>query len=225
MIKRLVFAMVLISFLVSGVAASEESSLTGKDFVRMGEFKEIVGILETCPDEEWYCQTAEILYEIHLGDHDFQREIGLNLTPGAEVVVTGFVYGNDMAVVSITTPVTYQLRTMAGVPLWAGRSRVAQLAAAEGFTDSSAFGAEGGFGDFDLVSGEEPIKEIHEQPSAGVVDDQLERRRGEGLYWLQQQDGLASEGSRGLASGSYVADAEIDCGETTPEVQLVESDE
>lgn len=96
----------------------EEERLTGKDFVVLGELGEVEGIL-FYEDEEWFLETEEMVYEVHMGDPDYRDGIGLVLEEGEEASIKGYLYGDDIAVVSITVARgTYDLRTEQGHPLW-----------------------------------------------------------------------------------------------------------
>lgn len=95
-----------------------EESLSGRDFVELGELATIEGILLT-EDGEWFLQTEDDLYEVHLGDHDYREEMGIHLVPGDRATIYGYLYDDDMAVVSLTIDEeTYYFRTEQGTPLW-----------------------------------------------------------------------------------------------------------
>lgn len=95
-----------------------EERLSGRDFVVLGELAIIEGILFT-EDDEWYLQSEEMIYEVHLGDHDYREEMGLILRAGDEAIIYGYLYDDDMAVVSLTIDgETYYFRTEQGSPLW-----------------------------------------------------------------------------------------------------------
>lgn len=95
-----------------------EERLTGKDFVALGQLEWIHGNLLT-EDDEWFLLTQEDLYEIHFGDHTYREDIGLVLIEGEEVSICGYLYKNDMAVVSlIIADKIYDFRTQEGTPLW-----------------------------------------------------------------------------------------------------------
>ncbi len=98
-----------------------EERLTGRDFIRLGELAEITGTL-FYEDGEWFAEADDIIYEIHLGDHDYREEIGLDLQEGQEALVSGYLYQDDLAVVCISVEgVDYVLREEDGTPMWAGR--------------------------------------------------------------------------------------------------------
>ena len=78
-----------------------EKSLSGRDFVALGEIGIVFGSLLTM-DGEWFVQTADELYEIHLGDHDHRERTGIALEVGKEVVACGYLYDDDIAVVALS---------------------------------------------------------------------------------------------------------------------------
>lgn len=95
-----------------------EERLTGRDFVALGELHWIEGLLFT-EDDEWFLRDDDEVYEVHLGDHTYREELGLHLEEGKEASIYGFLYEDDMAVVSLTTDgETYYFRTEQGTPLW-----------------------------------------------------------------------------------------------------------
>lgn len=95
-----------------------EEGLSGRDFVELGKLTTIEGTLFT-EDDEWFLQSVEMIYEVHLGDHDYREGTGLVLKEGDEVIIYGYLYGDDMAVVSLTIGnKTFNFRTEQGLPLW-----------------------------------------------------------------------------------------------------------
>lgn len=137
------FLFLIVMLVVSAVSVSANGELSGRDFVRLGELRTISGILQF-EDGEWYLHTDSAIYEIHLGDHTFREGLGLTMHPGDKADVTGFLYGTDMATVSLLLGSTeYRLRTDQGVPLWAGMNRARALAAQAAFSSETAFGEEG----------------------------------------------------------------------------------
>jgi len=103
--------------------AGENGNLTGKDFVELGTMGIISGSLKYI-DEEWFVQNEDEVYEIHLGDHDYrEKNITFELQEDQEVVVCGYIYNSDIAVVLISLKkYTYQCRKVEGTPLWARSS-------------------------------------------------------------------------------------------------------
>ncbi len=74
--------------------------LTGRDFVQLGQIQLISGNL-LYMDGEWFVQTESHTYEIHLGDHDYRENLNIGLEVGKKAFVYGFVYGHDVAVISL----------------------------------------------------------------------------------------------------------------------------
>lgn len=102
------------------VMPSDREQLSGADFVQLGELSTVSGELVT-QYGEWFLQTDSRLYEIHLGNHEHRRAIGVDLEVGREAEVKGFIYEDDIAVVSmIIDNHEYAFRTEEGRPLWAG---------------------------------------------------------------------------------------------------------
>ena len=135
--KKITCTMIVLVFLLSSFAfafdsedngfgegsfdgIAEEERLTGKDFVEIGTLGIFNGTLKYM-DDEWFAKTEDMLYEIHLGDHDYRAEnIRFDLEEGQEVVVVGYIYEDEVAVVLISlAKYTYQCRTTDGMPLWA----------------------------------------------------------------------------------------------------------
>jgi len=70
---------------------------------------------------EWYIDTEQGSYMLHLGNHSFVTETGVELADGKQCKVEGFYSGEDIAVISITVDgKTYRFRNQDGTPLWAG---------------------------------------------------------------------------------------------------------
>jgi hypothetical protein len=94
--------------------------LKGKDYVRMGKVETLIGNLVQKGDE-WELKVGDTKYEIHMGPIDFRNTQGLILKEGAQAVVTGFVYNNDLSVTIIETGgKSVSLRDEFGRPAWAG---------------------------------------------------------------------------------------------------------
>lgn len=136
----------------------EEDRLTGRDFVKLGERRMVEGQL-FYEDDEWFLQTEEMVYEVHMGDHDYREKIGLLLEDGQEASIYGFIYHDDMAVISITVEKeTYLLRTEEGTPLW------------------GAFGGEQGEALMQRLERQEQLERIMEYQR---MQDQLEQQEQE----------------------------------------------
>ena len=119
-ISIIVLAVMLVG--VSGIFASD-SGITGREVVAMGTLQTMEGTLVE-EDDEWYLQTGEILYAVHLGNYDFLDTLEMDLNEGERVTLQGFVQGEDIAAVNITTGgKTYLVRSENGMPLWAGNGQ------------------------------------------------------------------------------------------------------
>ena len=115
-ISIIVLAVMLVG--VSGIFASD-SGITGREVVAMGTLQTMEGTLVE-EDDEWYLQTGEILYAVHLGNYDFLDTLEMDLNEGDRVTLKGFFYGEDIAAVNIMTgDNSYDLRREDGKPLWA----------------------------------------------------------------------------------------------------------
>jgi hypothetical protein len=96
------------------------SDVLGREVVEQGSLQTLSGALSS-EEGEWYLTTGGALYAVHLGNHDFVDSLDWELKEGADVNLTGFVYGEDIAVVNLTIDgKTFSLRTENGAPLWAG---------------------------------------------------------------------------------------------------------
>lgn len=95
-------------------------NLKGRDFARLGKMTTLSGTLIQM-GEEWGLKTGDRECEIHLGPSDFRSSQGFTLTDGAEATVTGFVYGNDISVATISSQgKKIVLRDKTGRPAWPG---------------------------------------------------------------------------------------------------------
>lgn len=102
--------------------------LRGRDFVRLGEFTNVSGVLK--PERgEWFLVSGGDIYEIHLGDHEHRARTGISLAEGKKAAVAGFLYeqegasAKDVAVCTIAVDGReYRFREDDGTPLWRGRS-------------------------------------------------------------------------------------------------------
>lgn len=120
---------ILLVMVSVGVFASSNSDLKGSDFVRLGQLGIVSGTLSE-EDGEWYLTTLDKEYALHLGNYEVIYPKGLNLKEGSDVVVRGFVLDSDISAVTVATSEgKYALRTVEGMPLWAGQgARQNQLA-------------------------------------------------------------------------------------------------
>lgn len=116
----LALVMLVLSGMWPLVAEAEEKTLSGKDFVRLGKQGTISGPLSEQAGE-WYVKDKNIVYAIHLGNHEFRAKTGIQLKNGKNAIVMGFIYGKDIAVCTITIDnKKYRFRNEDGSPLWAG---------------------------------------------------------------------------------------------------------
>jgi len=95
--------------------------------VQLGELDTVTGILKT-EFGEWFLSSNDVTYEIHMGDHDHRKEIGINLEEGKKVTAAGFFYQQedmenvDIAVTALTIDgEEYRFREDDGTPLWRGQ--------------------------------------------------------------------------------------------------------
>ena len=116
---------IVLAFMLVSVLGSfaSNSGMMGREVVEMGVLQTIEGSLVE-QDGEWYLQTGEFLYAVHLGNHDFIDSLEMDLNEGDRVTLQGFVQGEDIAAVNITTGgKTYLVRSEDGMPLWAGNGQ------------------------------------------------------------------------------------------------------
>jgi len=118
MISMVTFLLVAVTV---GVFASSPTGLTGSDFVRLGNLGIVSGELSE-EDGEWYLTSEDKEYALHLGNYEVIYPQGIDLEEGSEAVVRGFVLENDISAVRVVSEDSaWDLRTEAGVPLWAGK--------------------------------------------------------------------------------------------------------
>ena len=92
----------------------------GRDYVRLGETKELTGVLEL-QGTEWFIKYEDKTYALHMGPEDYRDNQGFSLNENDIATITGFVYKNDVAVKSITSAgKSIVLRDDSGRPAWAG---------------------------------------------------------------------------------------------------------
>lgn len=104
----------------------DNEQLRGRDFVDLGEYKELAGTLKQVK-HEWVLITNESEYELHLGNHDHRAKTGIELEEGRQITAKGYVYTpkgaskGDIAVcVIILDNKEYRFRQDDGTPLWRG---------------------------------------------------------------------------------------------------------
>jgi hypothetical protein len=114
-------SIIVLAVMLVGVLGSfaSDSGITGREVVAMGILQTMEGTLVE-EDDEWYLQTGEILYAVHLGNYDFLDTLEMDLNEGDRVTLKGFVHGEDIAAVNIITgDNSYSFRREDGKPLWA----------------------------------------------------------------------------------------------------------
>ncbi len=129
-----VLAPVLVALVILGVVAylhnrgtTELQDLKGRDFVELGEFQTLRGNIY--PDRgEWFLQTGDSAYELHLGDHTHRERTGIRLEEGKTATVSGYVYSQrgadfiDLAVCTVQMDgEKYRFRQDDGTPMWWGQ--------------------------------------------------------------------------------------------------------
>ncbi len=93
----------------------------GRDIVQTGELIRLDGTLVSS-QSEWYLDTTEGSYQLHLGNKDFLLSTGAELTEGTSVSVEGWKIDKNIAVYRMTIgALTYAFRSEDGRPLWSGR--------------------------------------------------------------------------------------------------------
>jgi hypothetical protein len=113
-------------------AVDPASDRTGRDVAGVGALETVSGTLSS-EGVEWYLDTADGRYLLHLGNASYVAQVGLALEDGERAVVRGLVDADEVSVISIEyRGATYALRSESGAPLWAGRGRGAGRGAGQG---------------------------------------------------------------------------------------------
>jgi len=108
----------------SAAAGAFAADLVGREVVDQGTIGTVTGTL-VYQDSEWFIDTEDGLFLVHLGNHDFVDGTGMELSEGDEATVYGFIAGQDIAAVNVTLgSEVYALRSEDGFPLWAGSGRM-----------------------------------------------------------------------------------------------------
>ncbi len=119
--KNISMVAILLVVVSLGAFAASNSDLKGRDFVRLGSLGIVSGTLSE-EGGEWYLTTGDDEYALHLGKYEVVYPKGINLSEGSGAVVRGFVLDSDVVPVTVATGEDkYTLRTVAGLPLWAGQ--------------------------------------------------------------------------------------------------------
>lgn len=94
----------------------------GREIVEIGEYNNFSGTV-FFKHGEWFLRVSDnIVYELHLGNKDHQKRISFEMRDGMTVSVNGFLYEDDIAVVSIEIEgELYSFRDRDGSPLWSGQ--------------------------------------------------------------------------------------------------------
>ena len=113
------------TFITSSIVVVNATETTlkkyGRDVVSTGKLGSLSGALFE-KDGEWYLQSNNSTYELHIGNHNYRDEIGIDLQKDENVDVTGFVDKEDVSVVTIKIDgKEYRFREDDGRPMWAGR--------------------------------------------------------------------------------------------------------
>jgi hypothetical protein len=122
--SALLVAVVFTSLFVSAGATEEKASrLYGRDYVSMGTLGVLSGVLFE-ENDEWYLKANNGTYALHIGNHSYREETGIDLKADKNIDVTGFIYKNDVSVCTIVIEgKEYRFRDDDGRPKWAGRGR------------------------------------------------------------------------------------------------------
>ena len=124
LLSALLVAVVINSLIVSADATEEKTSkLYGRDYVSMGTLGALSGVLFE-ENDEWYLKSNNTTYALHIGNHSYREETGIDLKADKNIDVTGFIHKNDVSVCTITMDGNeYRFRDDDGRPKWAGRGR------------------------------------------------------------------------------------------------------
>ena len=127
--RVLVLSILLIGSAAAGAFAAD---LVGREVVDQGIIGTVAGTL-VYQDSEWFIDTEDGLFLVHLGNHDFVDGTGMELSEGDEATVYGFIAGQDIAAVNVTLgSEVYALRSEDGFPLWAGSGGMRNQETGEG---------------------------------------------------------------------------------------------
>jgi hypothetical protein len=117
------------------------SERTGRDVADAGTLRTLSGTLAS-DDTEWYLDSAEGRYLLHLGNSSYVEQTGLILEAGETAVVKGIVDADEVSVVSLEIDgTTFAFRSEDGRPLWAGGGRGAGRGTGQSSGRGSALGA------------------------------------------------------------------------------------
>ncbi len=106
-----------------------------------GTLRTLSGTLAS-DDTEWYLDSADGRYLLHLGNSSYVEQTGLVLEAGETAVVEGIVDADEVSVVSLEIDgKTFAFRSEDGRPLWAGGGRGAGRGTGQGSGRGSGLGA------------------------------------------------------------------------------------
>jgi len=125
-------------------AVEPASERTGRDVADAGTLRTLSGTLAS-DDTEWYLDSADGRFLLHLGNTAYVEQTGLVLEAGETAVVRGIVDADEVSVVSLEIDGrTFAFRSEDGRPLWAGGGRGAGRGTGQGTGQGS--GGAGGLG-------------------------------------------------------------------------------
>jgi len=120
------------------------SERTGRDVADAGTLQTLSGTLAS-DDTEWYLDSADGRFLLHLGNASYVEQTGVVLEAGETAVVRGIVDADEVSVVSLEIDgKTFAFRSEDGRPLWAGGGRGAGQGTGRGSGQGS--GRAGGLG-------------------------------------------------------------------------------
>ena len=116
------------------------SERTGRDIADAGTLRTLSGKLAS-DGTEWYLDSAEGRYLLHLGNTSYVEQTGLALEAGEPAVVKGIVDADEVSVISVDIDgKTFTFRSEDGRPLWAGGGRGAGRGTGRGSGQGSGSG-------------------------------------------------------------------------------------
>jgi hypothetical protein len=126
----------------SGRAAVDPASdRTGRDVADSGTMRTLAGTLAS-DGVEWYLDTPDGRYLLHLGNTAYVEQTGIALEAGHEALVKGLMDAEEVSVISIELDgQTYAFRSEDGWPLWAGNGRGGGRGAGRGYATGNGLGA------------------------------------------------------------------------------------
>ena len=118
------FALPAVLFAASGQGTFNDGSsaeLDGRTVADKGSRVTVSGTL-LYKDSEWYLQSGDNVYDLHLGLYGHDENMTGTMNAGESAKVEGFMLENHIAPVSIVSGgETYNFRDKSGNPLWAGK--------------------------------------------------------------------------------------------------------